>query len=59
VTTDIARNTLGGTTAPCLDLVLRNFHLFGPLKEALGGKRLEPMMRLNCAMMAGQATTSF
>jgi hypothetical protein len=27
------------------DLVSSNFHLFSLLKEAVGGKRLEPMMK--------------
>jgi hypothetical protein len=29
------------------DLLQSGFHLFGPLKEALGGKDLEPTMKLN------------
>jgi len=43
------------------DLALSNFHLFCPLREALGGKRCraDDKVQLFCATMAGQATTDF
>jgi hypothetical protein len=37
------------------DLVAGDFHLFGPLKETLGGNR----RRIFCAKMAGHVTTNF
>jgi hypothetical protein len=39
--------------AYCPDLAPSDFNLFGPIKEAIGGKRLKPTMKLKIICNVG------